>query len=121
MTVGLGTGQYVMADETYREIGRFGAANGVAGDLHEFLITPQGTALITAGREVPLPSPVTVTPSGSAAPTIVTTAWEGIVQEIDIADAEGPLRVAQHGPRRSQPSRTSRCPRPRARPTTTST
>lgn len=84
VTVGLGTGQYVMADETYREIGRFGAANGAAGDLHEFLITPQGTALITAGREVPLPSPVTVTPSGSAAPTIVTTAWEGIVQEIDI-------------------------------------
>jgi hypothetical protein len=84
VTVGLGTGQYVMADETYREIGRFGAANGVAGDLHEFLITPQGTALITAGRDVQLPSPVTVTPSGTAAPTIVTTAWEGIVQEIDI-------------------------------------
>ena len=84
VTVGLGTGQYVMADETYREIGRFGAGNGVAGDLHEFLITPQGTALIIAGREVSLAAPVTVTPSGSAAPTIVTTAWEGILQEIDI-------------------------------------
>ena len=85
VTVGLGTGQYVIADDTYHEIGRFGAANGVAGDLHEFLITPQGTALITAGRQVPLTTPLTATPSGSAAPTVVTTAWEGIVQEIDIA------------------------------------
>jgi len=82
---GLGAGQYVIADDTYREIGRFGAADGVAGDLHEFLITPQGTALIIAGREVQLASPVTVAASGSVAPTIVTTAWEGIVQEIDIA------------------------------------
>ena len=81
---GLGSGQYVMADQTYREIGRFGAGNGFAGDLHEFLITPQDTALIIAGREFALPAPVTVTPSGSAAPTIVATGWEGIVQEIDI-------------------------------------
>ncbi|HTS14825.1 MAG TPA: arylsulfotransferase family protein, partial [Candidatus Sulfotelmatobacter sp.] len=83
VTVGLGTGQYVMADSTYREIGRFGAANGLAGDLHEFLITAKDTALVTAGREVPLATPLTASPSG-AAPTIVSTVWEGIVQEIDI-------------------------------------
>jgi hypothetical protein len=34
-------------DETYTEIAHFGAANGLSGDLHEFRITSNNTALIT--------------------------------------------------------------------------
>ena len=100
VTVGLGTGQYVMADETYREIGRFGAANGAAGDLHEFLITPQGTALITAGREVS----AAVAGHGHAVrrrrPHDRHDGLGGHRPGDRHPDAEGHLRVAQHGPRR---------------------
>ena len=45
---GLGVGEYVIADATYREIARFGAGNHRGEDQHEFLLTPQGTALITS-------------------------------------------------------------------------
>ncbi len=44
---GHGVGEYVIADTSYREITRVRAANGYQGDLHEFLITPQGTAFLT--------------------------------------------------------------------------
>src|SRR5215208_7370107 len=44
---GYGQGEYVIYDHSYREIKRFGAGNGYEGDHHEFLITPEDTALIT--------------------------------------------------------------------------
>src|SRR5215211_4460286 len=44
---GYGLGEYVIADSSYREITRVRAGNGYQGDHHEFLITPQETALIT--------------------------------------------------------------------------
>lgn len=49
---GLGEGEHVVADSSYREIVRFPAARGRGGDLHEFILTPQGTALITAWEVV---------------------------------------------------------------------
>jgi len=45
---GFGRGEYVIADTSYREITRVRAVgNGLAGDLHEFLLSPQGVAFFT--------------------------------------------------------------------------
>jgi hypothetical protein len=49
---GYGVGEYVIADHAYRTIARLHAGNGYASDLHEFLITPDDTALVTAVRTV---------------------------------------------------------------------
>jgi hypothetical protein len=45
---GLGTGTHVILDDTYRVVARVPAGNGRQSDLHEFLITPQNTGLITS-------------------------------------------------------------------------
>jgi hypothetical protein len=45
---GLGRGEHVVLDDTYREVARFPAGNGRRSDLHEFLITDRGTALVTS-------------------------------------------------------------------------
>ena len=71
---GHGQGSYVIADGSYREVARVRAGNGYQGDLHEFILTPQGTALFTVFGNVPN----------------YTGPWkgpllEGIVQEVDVA------------------------------------
>src|ERR671912_694545 len=53
LTWGQTPGEYVICDSSYREIARFGAANDYNGDHHEFLISPQDTALITIYNAVP--------------------------------------------------------------------
>jgi hypothetical protein len=50
---GYGAGTFVIADGAYREIARVRAGNGLDGDLHEFRLTPRGTALITIYQRVP--------------------------------------------------------------------
>jgi hypothetical protein len=45
---GFGLGEDVIADDTYTDIAHVRAGNGDQADLHEFQLTPQGTALITA-------------------------------------------------------------------------
>src|ERR1700722_17103887 len=45
---GHGVGEYVIADSSYRTIRRVQAARGLHGDLHEFVITPRDTALLTS-------------------------------------------------------------------------
>ncbi|HLY48933.1 MAG TPA: arylsulfotransferase family protein [Solirubrobacteraceae bacterium] len=45
---GLGFGEDVIVDSRYRQIAVVRAANGLSADLHEFELTPHGTALITA-------------------------------------------------------------------------
>jgi arylsulfotransferase ASST len=42
-----GAGHYDIYDERYRKIAEVHGAGGLKGDLHEFLITPEGTALFT--------------------------------------------------------------------------
>jgi Arylsulfotransferase (ASST) len=44
---GRGRGNYVILNSAYRRIAVVRAGNGLAGDEHEFTITPRGTALIT--------------------------------------------------------------------------
>ena len=45
---GVGAGEDVIDDSSYRQVAVVHAANGLSADLHEFRLTPQGTALITA-------------------------------------------------------------------------
>ena len=40
-------GEYVILDGSYREVKRVQAGNGYGGNQHDFLLTPQGTALLT--------------------------------------------------------------------------
>ena len=49
---GLADGEWVVLDSSYRELARFPAANGRHGDLHEFVITPHNTALVTSNEVV---------------------------------------------------------------------
>jgi hypothetical protein len=77
-TIGTGEGEGVIVDSSYREIARVRAGNGLAADVHEFLITPEGTALITiyAEKTVDLSS----IGGPAAAPTL-----DSVLQEVDIA------------------------------------
>jgi len=52
--LGTGLGHGVIMDTSYHQIARVDASFGPdTADLHEFLLTPEGTALITAYRVVP--------------------------------------------------------------------
>jgi hypothetical protein len=75
---GHGVGSYVIADDSYEPIAHVQAGNGLHGDLHEFLLTDRGTALLTsyALKHVDL-RPV----GGSRAGAI----QDAIFQEVDLA------------------------------------
>jgi hypothetical protein len=45
---GVGVGEDVVYDSSYRQVAVVRAANGLSADLHEFLLLPHGRALITA-------------------------------------------------------------------------
>src|SRR5215212_4578364 len=76
-----GSGEYVICDHTYHEIARIEAGNGCEGDHHEFLISPQDTALITIYNRVPWDLSSVGGPKESVA-------VQGTVQEIDIETGE---------------------------------
>jgi arylsulfotransferase ASST len=67
---GWGYGEYVVLDESYREIARIGAVGGNRADIHDMTITPEGTALV--------PSYGLVRRGGRQL-------LDGVIQEIDIA------------------------------------
>jgi hypothetical protein len=46
--LGWGYGEYPVLDETYREVARVKPANGYQADLHDMVITPEGTAIVIA-------------------------------------------------------------------------
>ena len=75
------TGEYVVFDDSYRKIVRFKAANGYSGDHHEFLISPQDTALITIYDSVPRDLSSFGGPANGVA-------MQGIAQELDIETGE---------------------------------
>src|ERR671920_562388 len=81
LTWGETPGEYVIFDVSYQEKARFTAANDYNGDHHEFLISPQDTALITIFNAVPQD----LTPVGGAKDSV---AMQGIVQELDIETGE---------------------------------
>src|SRR5215204_3053067 len=77
VVAGHGVGEYVIFDGSYREIARVKAGNGYRGDLHEFLITSEDTALLTAYNQVP----ADLSAVGGSRHGAV---WDGIAQEVDI-------------------------------------
>ena len=74
---GFGLGEDEIADSTYTDIARVRAGNGHQADLHEFQLTPQGTALITAYD----PILCDLSSVGGPAYGAVT---DGVLQEIDV-------------------------------------
>jgi hypothetical protein len=81
LTWGETAGEYVIFDSSYREIARLRAGNGYDGDHHEFLISPEDTALITIYNSVPRDLTSVGGSEGGRA-------WQGIVQELDIETDE---------------------------------
>jgi Arylsulfotransferase (ASST) len=79
--LGHGVGEYVIADTSYRTVRRVQAAGGLHGDLHEFVITPRDTALLTSYvvRDHDLSSV-----GGSRSGTI----QDAIFQEVDLASGK---------------------------------
>ena len=76
-----GVNEYVIFDHSYREIARFSAGNDRNGDHHEFLISPQDTALITVYSPVPRDL-------SSIGGLKNDNVWQGMVQELDIDSGE---------------------------------
>ncbi len=76
---GLGVGEHVIVDRTYHELARFPTGDGRGSDLHEFILTPAGTALITA-YDIP-------TVDRSSVSNGRGRVIEGIVQELEVPSA----------------------------------
>ena len=74
---GIGRGTYVVYDASYKPLATVKAAHGLDGDLHEFQLTPRGTAYITVYHEVP----ADLTSVGGPKDGYVE---DSIVQELDI-------------------------------------
>jgi hypothetical protein len=74
---GFGQGEDVILDDAYALLARVRAGNGLQADLHEFQLTPQGTALITAYD----PIHCDLASVGGPADGAVT---DGTFQEIDV-------------------------------------
>jgi len=75
---GLYEGNCVILDEGYGVVKRLAAGNGFLPELHEFLITPEGTALVTINN----PLPTDLSPYGGP---VDGTLIEGVIQELDIS------------------------------------
>jgi Arylsulfotransferase (ASST) len=74
---GFGQGEDVILDQAYAPVAHVRAGNGLRADLHEFQLTPQGTALITAYD----PIHCDLASVGGPAEGAVT---DGTFQEIDV-------------------------------------
>ncbi|KAK5729720.1 hypothetical protein LTR17_011686 [Elasticomyces elasticus] len=86
---GHGSGFYYMLNSSYDVVHRVGAANGLSADLHEFLITPEGTALMTMYQV----SAHNVTDFRNFDPELPEDAnpnfiWECLFQEVDVATGD---------------------------------
>jgi hypothetical protein len=79
LDAGYGIGEAIIADTSYRELHRVRAQNGRTMDLHEFQLTPDGTALFTC-----TPQTVTVDLRHLGGPRRAH-ALESIIQEVDVA------------------------------------
>ena len=77
LALGYGLGEDVIANANYKIVEVVHAGNGLQADEHEFTVTPQGAAWITAYSPV---RASTASAGGSAHSVII----EGVIQEIDI-------------------------------------
>jgi hypothetical protein len=76
--IGTSEGVNQIVDQSYKTIARVGAGNGYKADVHEFLLTPQGTALLTVHAETT--ADLTSVGGPASGPVL-----DSIVQEIDVA------------------------------------
>jgi hypothetical protein len=76
--LGFGQGDGLIVDSRYETVATVKAGNGFAADVHEFLLTAEGTALITIYNE----KTVDLTPVGGSP---AHNTLDSIIQEIDIA------------------------------------
>jgi hypothetical protein len=76
---GYGQGHFVIADTAYETVAEIQAANGFTsgGDIHEFLLTPEGTALIMLYQAVDWD----MTPAGGS---MYGSVIDAIIQEIEV-------------------------------------
>jgi hypothetical protein len=74
---GIGVGEMVVLDQSYRVIRRIRTANGFRPDLHEFKITPQGTAIL-------ITYPVVRTDLRKVKGARKGLAVDSVIQEIDL-------------------------------------
>ena len=79
---GFGVGQGVIADRSYREVGRVIAANGRSLDMHELQVTPEGTALFMC---TPQSVPMDLTKLGGPSDGQVL---EAVIQEVEISSGK---------------------------------
>ena len=77
MSPGFGRGEHVVLDTQYRELRRIQAGNGQQADLHELVLTPEGTALLTAFQ----PVAADLSAQGGSATGMV---FDCLVQEIEL-------------------------------------
>ena len=95
---GLAKGTDYIYNDHYQPIATVNAGNGLSADGHEFLITPQNTALIlsytTATADL-------TSIGGPANQTVI----DGVVQEIDIVTGKVLFQWNSAGPRPLQPER----------------
>ena len=75
---GIGVGEMVILDQSYREIRRIRTPNGFKPDLHEFVITPEGKAVI-------ITYPVVRANLRAVKGKRRDLAVDSVIQEIDIA------------------------------------
>lgn len=75
---GIGYGKVVLLDGAYRTIATVTGGNGLQADLHDFTLTPQGTALVTAYTT----RAADLRPVGGARHGMVQ---DGVVLEVDIS------------------------------------
>jgi len=78
LTPGRGTGEWVIADQSYREVARVRAGNGLPTDFHDFRLTDRGTALVTSYN--PVSYDLRSIGGASDSPTL-----DGVLQEVDVA------------------------------------
>jgi Arylsulfotransferase (ASST) len=79
--LGHGVGEYVIADASYSTIRHVQASGGLRGDLHEFVLTPRGTALLTSYI-------VTEADLSSVGGSRKGTVQDAVFQELDLATGE---------------------------------
>ena len=77
LSLGFGQGEDEIYNTSYQPIARVSAGNGYDADLHEFLLTPQGTAWIDAFD----PVQINLSAMGGSKRSVVS---DGVIQEIDV-------------------------------------
>jgi hypothetical protein len=75
---GHGEGVGIVADSSYQTVATIHGHKGLKVDLHEFVVTPRGTAQVTAYRTLKYD----LSPYGGPKDGVL---WSGVAQEIDIA------------------------------------